>query len=210
LARLATPAEAAPAIAEGFAQSCALQLLQGKLAQQCAQWKAQEISNGMWACAKLGVLSGFVDRAAETAHKWVPGSPAANLKQVAYACRVMQYADLQLMTAVVERSKLLLQQSARTTETHRDIGLVAVVADAVAALDLQQLAAGAKDLVASSGVTHDSRLVAADAGMLWDAHAWLVQHQLLDGKGLAGLLSQQQLEQGEAASAAYHAQQQSA
>jgi hypothetical protein len=44
--------------------------------------------------------------------------------------------------------------------------------------------------------------------MLWDVHAWLVQHQLLDGRGLAGLLSEQQLAEGRAAAEAYRAQQQ--
>jgi hypothetical protein len=37
-------------------------------------------------------------------------------------------------------------------------------------------------------------------------HDWLVQQQLLDGKGLAGLLSKQQLEDGRLAAEAYYAQ----
>jgi hypothetical protein len=32
---------------------------------------------------------------------------------------------------------------------------------------------------------------------LWVFHSWLLQHQLLDGQGLAGLVAQEQLQQGQ-------------
>jgi hypothetical protein len=38
-------------------------------------------------------------------------------------------------------------------------------------------------------------------------HAWLVQHQLLDGQGLAGLLTEQQTAEARAAAETYNAQQ---
>jgi hypothetical protein len=38
---------------------------------------------------------------------------------------------------------------------------------------------------------------------LWAFHSWLVQHQLLDGKGLTGVLTRQQLQQGEKEAAVY-------
>jgi hypothetical protein len=34
-------------------------------------------------------------------------------------------------------------------------------------------------------------------------HSWLLQHQLLDGQGLTGVLTQQQLQQGEQEAAQY-------
>jgi hypothetical protein len=56
-------------------------------------------------------------------------------------------------------------------------------------------------------VTHGTTIKPADAALLWEAHAWLVQHQLLDGQGLARLLTEQQLACGKAESEAYHARQ---
>jgi hypothetical protein len=38
---------------------------------------------------------------------------------------------------------------------------------------------------------------------LWVFHAWLLQHQLLDGRGLTGLVTDQQLRQGEKDAAVY-------
>jgi hypothetical protein len=123
---------------------------------------------------------------------------------------VLQYRNQQLIARIIARSKhLLLQQQARRAAggslAPQRVGLAAVVGLPVAVLDMQQLASDIEGLVASSGVTSD-KLGAVDARMLWEVHAWLVQHQLLNGQGLAGLLSQQQLEQGRAAAEAYHAQ----
>jgi hypothetical protein len=38
---------------------------------------------------------------------------------------------------------------------------------------------------------------------LWVFHSWLFEHQILDGKGLAGLVTQQQLQQGAKEAAAW-------
>jgi hypothetical protein len=73
---------------------------------------------------------------------------------------------------------------------------------------MRQLAADAVALVAGCGIVQQSKVNEVDAGMLWDVHAWLVQHQLLDGQGLAGLLTEQQLAKGKAAAEAYRAQEQ--
>jgi hypothetical protein len=129
LAHLSSPAVTAPAVPKNFAQDCAVQLLQGKLAQQFTPWNAQEVSNAMWACAKLQVFdTGFVDRAAETAPHWLPGSVAANMMQVAYACRMMHRKDVHLMPGVVKRSLVLLQQCGTRGKRDFDkVGLVAVV-----------------------------------------------------------------------------------
>jgi hypothetical protein len=109
-----------------------------------------------------------------------------------------------LMAGVVKCSQQLRQQpNERRAVT---IGVAAVVANAVAVLDMQQLASDVEALMIKSGVTTGTQLLPGAAGMFWEVHAWLVQHQLLDGQGLAGLLSQQQLEQGKAAAAAYRAQ----
>jgi hypothetical protein len=210
LAHLSVPAAATavPTLRTEFAQDCALQLLQGKLAQQITNFKAQEVCNSMWACAKLNVHDAeFMGRAAAAAHHRMPGAAEADLTQIAYACKTLQHRDMQLMLSVVQHSQLLLQRRGKRN-TRSFIAMTAVVADAVAALNMQQLAGGVKDIIASSGVTTGSSLQPIDAGMLWDVHSWLVQHQLLDGQGLAGLLSQQQLEQGRVAFEEYQTKQQ--
>lgn len=72
---------------------------------------------------------------------------------------------------------------------------------------MKHLAGDVRQLVASTRVAHSAKLIAADASMLWEVHQWLLQQQLLDGQGLAGLLSPQQLAAGQAAAEAYRAQQ---
>jgi hypothetical protein len=131
------------------------------------------------------------------------------MMQVSHACKQLQHTDLKLVAGIVQRIKQLLQRQGAGHRLHgaTPAGLTATIGNAVAALDMQQLAGGVRALVASSRLEPSSKLTQANAGMLWDVHAWLVQHQLLDGQGLAGLLSQQQLEQGRAAAEAYHEQQ---
>uniref|UniRef100_A0A383V400 FAST kinase leucine-rich domain-containing protein n=1 Tax=Tetradesmus obliquus TaxID=3088 RepID=A0A383V400_TETOB len=210
-------------ISQEFAQQCVLQLLQGKVAQQLQLWDAQAIANSMYACAQLRICDArFLNDAAAFAHKWLPRAVALEVDQVAYACKVLQYGNQQLMAAVLQHSKRLLQQHVRPHESLLRCRLAAQVGCAVAALDMQQLAGDVRELVASSGVArqrdaaashdsdagvlHASNVNAGLLGMLWDTHPWLLQHQLLDGQGLAGLLSQQQLEAGRAAAAVFHAQ----
>jgi hypothetical protein len=211
LARLSSPAAkaacASSVIGLEYAQQCAVQLLQGRLAQQLDKWKAQHICNTMWVCGKVGVSdAAFFKRAAAASRKWLHKAAWANVMQLGYACRVLQLTDEKLMAGIVKRSQQLQQQ--RDEQRTSTSGVAAAVSYAVATLDMQQLASDATTLVANCGVTADTQLLPGDAGMLWQVHAWLVQHQLLDGQGLAGLLSQQQLEQGRVAAEAHHTQEQ--
>jgi hypothetical protein len=213
-----------------LAQRCAATLLQGKVAQQLKLWSPQAVTNSMFACAQLGMYDArFLGHVSATAHKWLPKATAAGLGQVAYACRTLQYADCQLIAGVVQRSKQLLQQRGTNGlhEGSQRNQLAAQVGSAVAALDLQQLAGDVLELIRLCGLAQhnadassimtvgyagskqrSSSGFAGQLGMLWDVHCWLVQHQLLDGQGLAGLLSQQQLQQGRVEASRYHAQQQ--
>ncbi|KAF6263979.1 hypothetical protein COO60DRAFT_266345 [Scenedesmus sp. NREL 46B-D3] len=201
-AAAAPPPPVPPAISREVAELYVLQLLQGRLAQQLKRWSAQDVSSIMWACGKLHVINTqFFDKAAAAAPSWLPGAITPNLVQAAYACRILQYKDQQLMALIVTRSKQVQQQQQQqqqrrqqlkhdphdTRRQQEDMNLAAVVGYAIAVLDMQQLAGDVRELVASSRVTPKSRLGSADAGMLWEVHAWLVQHQLLDGRGLAGL-----------------------
>jgi hypothetical protein len=123
------------------------------------------------------------------------------IAHVAYACRVLQVGQLQLVTEALKR-RPLQRHPGKLQATSGSVGLAAVVACAVAVLEMQQLAGDARSLVASIWVAPNQRILPADAGVLWEVHAWLVQHQLLDGQGLAGLLSEQQLAEGRAAAEA--------
>ena len=75
--------------------------------------------------------------------------------------------------------------------------LAAILAASIAQLDMQQLAGPARDLVASSGVGQQANTHLSNLRRLWVFHAWLLQHQLLDGRGLTGLVTEQQLRQGQ-------------
>jgi hypothetical protein len=214
LGRLAAPTPAtaaAPAISPEFAQQCAVQLLQGRVAQDPGSWGSQQIANTMWACAKVKLFDvGFFDRAAAARSQWLPTATRAELQQVAWACMMLQVKHQQLMEGTLKRIKQIAdQQWLRATQqgVSRDtLGVIMGVCHAVAALDMQQLAGDARRLIAESGVTHSTN-IGRLANLLWEVHTWLVQHQLLDGQGLAGLLSQQQLDEGRACSETYWAQQ---
>uniref|UniRef100_A0A383W394 Uncharacterized protein n=1 Tax=Tetradesmus obliquus TaxID=3088 RepID=A0A383W394_TETOB len=124
--------------------------------------------------------------------------------------RFKRHADV--MAQAVLRSDGLLYQHSRGNLSARNIadnaGLVAVVSHAVAALDMQHLAGNVRALVASCQVAGDASCSPGNLGMLHEVHSWMVQQQLLDGRGLKGLLSEQQLAVGQAASEAFQAQQQ--
>jgi hypothetical protein len=216
LAWLAMPARpsAAATISQHFAQECALQLLEGQVAEDLRLWYGVDVANGMWACAKLELVhKPFFDKAAAASPKWLPEAIAADVRQVAWACEVLRLQDISLVGGAVKRANLLLEQQQQQQHGMRvqgfdALGLVAVVSHAVAALDMQQLAADVKALVASSQriVNYDAK--SGKIGKLWEVHSWLVQQQLLDGQGLAGLLSEQQLAAGREASEVFQAQQQ--
>jgi hypothetical protein len=203
----AAAADAAPAISQELAQQCAMQLLQGKVAQQPQLWEPHTITNSMLACAQRGVSAvNFFDKAGASP-AWMSHATAQSVGQVAWACRALHMKQCtKLMSATVQRIIQLLQQQKQQLSTPEKTGATALVSNAVAVLDMRQLAGDVRNIVASSGVAADARASSGNLRMLWEAHAWLVHHKLLDGQGLAGLLSQQQLEQGRAAAEAHHEQ----
>jgi hypothetical protein len=120
---------AAPVISQEFAQTCALQVLQGKTAQQVNAWDAQSVANSMYACAQLGVYDDrFLGNVQAASPKWLAGSVAAGLKQVAYACRVLQFRDPKLLAGILQRSKHLpTQQKGRLLQGPQRVALAAQV-----------------------------------------------------------------------------------
>jgi hypothetical protein len=206
LAAATKPAEGTtPVVSRESAQQCALQLLQGKVARQLEMWGPQDITNSMLALSQLGVSAdSFFDRAAAAlpVNAWLSRATAASLMQVASACEGLQLRQQQqLMSGAVQWSRQLLQQQQQQMSVALRVSMGAVVSKSVAVLDMPQLAGDVTDLVAVSKVATDEHASSGNLAMLWEVHAWLVQHQLLDGQGIAGLLTEQQLAKGKAAAA---------
>jgi hypothetical protein len=70
-------------------------------------------------------------------------------------------------------------------------------------LIMRVLAGQACKLVVDSIIKQHGRTHPSNLRRLWVFHSWLLEHQLLDGKGLAGLVTEQQLQQGAKEAAAW-------
>ena len=62
---------------------------------------------------------------------------------------------------------------------------------------MPQLAGPMQQIVVCSGIGERPRTHPSNLWKLWVFHSWLLRRQLLDGKGLAGVVTEQQLQQGE-------------
>jgi hypothetical protein len=205
LARMA--ATKVPVVDVQFARESSKQLL-ALVGPQLGSWSPQHISNAIWACGELGLVdSPFVAAAIAAAPRWLPASVPVGLRQAVSACVVLEYRDEAFMQACLQRALQLLgqqqqQASNRQGRSSRPLppgdkdGLAAYCASAVARLDLQSLAGTAVELVSRSGIGQRSNTHPGNLSKLWLFHSWLLQLQLLDGKGLSGLLTKQQLQQG--------------
>lgn len=97
---------------------------------------------------------------------------------------------------VLLRGKQLLVQKPRRRSKNQQAdadSIAGVFGLTVAQFNMYQLAGAAKDLVALSGIGKQPNTHPSNLGRLWELHTWLLQHQLLDGRGLTGLLTEQQL-----------------
>jgi hypothetical protein len=194
----------APIVSHAFAKQSAVQLL-AMVGNNLINSTPQVVTNAMWACSELGLPGElFLSAAVATAPTWVPHCEGQHINQAASACAKTQYRDEAFMQLLLQHGLLLMQRS-QSKHTGRTVALSAAdmarVASlccvSVAKLDMQQLAGVAKELVVSSGVGQQPNGHPASLRRLWVFHCWSLQHQLLDGKGLAGVLTQQQLQQGE-------------
>lgn len=122
------------------------------------------------------------------------------------ACAKLQFRNQDLMAAMLQGGQQLWQSagqcdrqqgpSHKSAQQYAD-QVMCALCSVTTHLNMQQLAPQALQLVAASGIhqrhsTHQSNL-----RHLWVFHSWLLQHQLLDGQGLAGLVAQEQLQQGQ-------------
>jgi hypothetical protein len=200
-----------PLVSASFACTCSRQLLMNAYSG-VRSWTPQHIANAMWACGELRLAdTPFIEAAVAAAPKWVPRSAAFHLNQASSACAVLKHRDERFISVLLQHALQLLRQQPQgkpgSSSMHKSLAdrdrLAAYCSSSVARLDLQSLAGPARELVFVSGVGQRPATHKANLSRLWVLHSWLLQHQLLDGRGLTGLLTQQQLQQGAKEAAAY-------
>jgi hypothetical protein len=191
-----------PLISTAAAQGYAGQLLSGVQLKSVSSWSTQSITNALWALGELQLEDNrFIHSAAAAARNWLPLSKPREVSQAATACAQLQYKDEHFMGLLLQRVQQLLQpnRGSRTrplSPADKD-SLAALSCVSVAQLDMRVLAGAVRNIVASSGIGQRDRTHPSNLRRLWLFHSWLLEHQLLDGKGLAGLVEEQQLQQGE-------------
>jgi hypothetical protein len=208
LTLMATSATAV--ISNSFTVHCSKQLLADTAPRLLAS-KTQHVCNSLWACGELGLAdTPFLAAAGAAAGHSVADITDQGLVQVATACDKLHFKHQGLVAAMLQRAQQLIQhaQVSRSGRKHGPSGSLVMgpveidrmlgrLCAAVADLNMQQLAPQAVQLVATSGIGQRRNTHPSNIRRLWVFHIWLLQHQLLDGKGLAGVLSQQQLQQGQ-------------
>jgi hypothetical protein len=179
-------------------------------------WSSQHITNAMWACGELGLANEqFFAAAVAAAPKWLPQSTGFDLTQAASACAKLQIRDERFLLQILSQAGVVLcpgsspaaAGSAKSSKRlkPRDIdSTVALCSMRVAEINMPQLAGPMRDLIAESGISKRPNTHPSNTGKLWVFHSWLLQHNLLDGKGLAGVLTQQQLQQGARGAAKFY------
>lgn len=209
LAKLAAgSAKSVGAVTVEFAHACSKQLL-ALVCDKIGSWEPQSITNAMWACGELGLAdTPFVDAAVAAAPKWLPSGITTDVSLAALTCAALNRRDEPFMQVLMQRTQaFLLDEQQRRGQSRPDdkpragagppaSASVASCCYAIAQLNMVQLAEAAKCLVVNSRVGAQQRSHPAELRRLWVLHSWLLQHQLLDGKGLTGVLTQQQLQQG--------------
>jgi hypothetical protein len=190
-----------PLLTTTAAQEYTVQVLSG--VRRVSSWNPQDITNAMWALGELRLMDeGFVRAAVAAAPNWLPRSTSYDLSQAISACAQLQYRNEHFVGLLLQRGTRLLHPDMRSKAKGRPLSeqdkarLTASCCLTVVLLDMRGSADAARKLVADSNVMQRSDAHPADLRKLWVLHSWLLQHQLLDGKGLAGLVTEQQLQQG--------------
>ena len=116
---------------------------------------------------------------------------------------LFQLRDGEYMGLLLQQGQHLLQHPRGNLPAAERDSTAAFCGHSVTLLDLRPLAGAARGLVASSGVGKRPNTHQANLRKLWVFHCWLLQHQLLDGRGLTGLLTEEQLQRGQEAAAEF-------
>jgi hypothetical protein len=194
-----------PLLPTAVAQGYAGELLSGVQLGRVGSWHPQPVTNSLWALGELQLRDDrFIRALAAAAQKWLPRSSPREVSQAATACAQLQYQDEHFMGMILQRAEQILQLGADTGRRSGSRRLPAWERDSIPSmccvsvvlLDLRGLADGARKLVADSNIKQQGRTHPSNLRRLWVFHSWLLEHQLLDGKGLEGLVTQKQLQQG--------------
>ena len=207
-------AGSAPVISVELARECSKQLL-ALVQTQVVGWTPQHVTNAMWACGELGLANEqFFASAVAAAPKWLPQSTSLELTQAASACANLQYRDEAFLMQLLKQADALLRprisatpagSKSRKPLTPGNIdSMVSLCSLRVVQINLPQLAGPMRELVVECGIKQRSDTHPANIAKLWVFHSWLLQHQLLDGKGLSGVLTQQQLREGARGAAKFY------
>ena len=190
-----------PLLSVAAAQAYAGQLLAGVNLNRVPSWESQQINNSLWALGELQLKDNrFIRAAVAAAPKWLPNTNPRQVSQAATACAQLQYRDEHFMELLLQRAQQLLQPSrskgSRSQVEADKASLIAQLSISVVLLDMRRYAGAARKLVADFNFVEQSGTHPSNLRRLWLFHSWLLEHQLLDGKGLAGLVTKQQLQQG--------------
>jgi hypothetical protein len=191
-----------PVLSLDVAQQYAKQVLPAAIQGARATWQHQDIGNALWALGELRIpstdaqVSQFLDELS-AAPQWCLASTCICVGQVQYAFVQLAYRNEGLMQKLLRRSSQLLQpdpQSSRRRLSPADAdSMAAMCIWSVSKLDMPQLVPAAVEVVKSSGIGRRPETHPANLSKLWEAHAWLLQHGVCNGKGLQGVVNQQQL-----------------
>uniref|UniRef100_A0A383VGT6 RAP domain-containing protein n=1 Tax=Tetradesmus obliquus TaxID=3088 RepID=A0A383VGT6_TETOB len=170
----------------------------GSFVSTLQQATPQNVSNTLLACAKLSFLPQQLLAAPGLAGLLLAGTPQG-LANAAWACGQLGHRDEQLMGAllaeVTQRLGVEIKSSHSTRCNSQNLYNMCW---AVAVLDLQQRAQQVLQLAQACSSTWGDT-AAEEQRQLWQVHTWLLDFQLAGGQGLQGSLTEQQLQQCEAA-----------
>jgi len=172
-----------------------LQPMLAHLSRQLHTAAPQGLSNSLWACAKFGYVPTQLLAALEQQEQQTQALVAAAIPQhlanMAWACGQLGYKGKLLLSALLQQASVLLQQGRRSFNCQDLCNLCW----AVAVLDMQQHIPFVLQLARATTDMWDN-VGSQDFYQLYQVHLRLQDCQLpAGGAGLAGVLTQQQLEE---------------
>jgi hypothetical protein len=184
-----------------------LQQLVQFLANAIASADSQHIANSLWACAQLrfypAELFAAVDRQQQRG-RMLPATNEQDLSHTALACAVLNHRDEKLLDWLLQQA-LRHQSSSSSSRMKLSEQSVSNLCWSVAVLDLQRVAGSVVELVRQANRQQQWASFATEsASQLQQVHQWLLDGQLVGGRGLAGALTEQQLQQCSTAVSAEH------
>uniref|UniRef100_A0A383V6H2 RAP domain-containing protein n=1 Tax=Tetradesmus obliquus TaxID=3088 RepID=A0A383V6H2_TETOB len=177
-------------------QSQQLQHLLAGLTRKLAAANPQDVANSLWVCSQLRVYPAELFAAMDGQQQWgrlLPAMTGRNLANTALACAVLGHRDERLLAGLLQHA---LQLQTRSSGQQLNIQNVCNLCWSVAVQDAQQLAGSVVQLAqaAASSQQQWREFKTEDLMQLHQVHLWLLDGQLVGGRGLAGALTQQQLQ----------------